>query len=58
MSVPPRPSFADADIHLPFQNSASRSSAENYRLFPLLKMRWAKAEASEQKAKRALIHFL
>lgn len=46
MHMPPRPSFADADVNLPFQHSALKSTAQHDRLFHLFRMRWVADEAS------------
>ena len=46
LALPPRPGFADAEVAAPFAHSATKSSAQHDRLFPLFRIRWAPEEVS------------
>ena len=47
MALPPRPATADADINIPFQQSALKSSAQHDRTFSRFRIRWSQAERKE-----------
>ena len=46
LALPPRPGFADAEVAAPFAHSATKSSAQHDRLFPLFRIRWSPEEVS------------